>query len=63
MDQILHYTRETIDGGIPYTLVVPHNLKTKALQYAHEISGHLGPKKYKKCRRVILLVQLEGRGL
>ena len=45
MDEILYYTRETIDGSIQYTLVIPHSLKKEALQHAHEVSGHLGQKK------------------
>ncbi len=45
MEEILYYTRETTDGAIHYTLVVPHSLKAEALQHAHEISGHLGQKK------------------
>lgn len=45
IDEILYYARETTDGMIQYTLVVPHNLKRKALTQAHETSGHLGQKK------------------
>ncbi len=44
-DEILYYVKEATDGSIQYTLVVPHNLKQKALSQAHEQSGHLGQKK------------------
>ena len=45
IDEILYYAKETTDGSIHYTLVVPRNLKSEALKHAHEVSGHLGQKK------------------
>ena len=48
IDQILYYAKETTDGSIHYALVIPHTLKTNALQHAHELSGHLGQKKTMK---------------
>ncbi len=44
-DNVLYYVKEATDGSIQYILVVPLNLKQKALSQAHEQSGHLGQKK------------------
>ncbi|XP_063865345.1 uncharacterized protein LOC135103181 [Scylla paramamosain] len=45
IDELLYYAKENIDGSIHYSLVVPQVLIPKALEHAHELSGHLGQKK------------------
>ncbi len=59
-EEILYFVKETTDGSIQYTLVVPHSLKQKALSQGHEQSGQLGQnkkkKKKKRSRRIVLLV-------
>ena len=44
-EEILYYVREKLDGSIHYCLVVPHELKGQALNFAHTSAGHLGQKK------------------
>ncbi len=44
IEDLLHCVREKSDGSLQYCLVVPQQLKVKALQHAHETSGHLGQK-------------------
>ncbi len=44
-DELLYYVRETTDGSLHYSLIVPHGLRTQALKHANELSGHLGQKK------------------
>ena len=45
LDHILYYVKEKSDGSLHYCLVVPQNLKVKAMDHAHLASGHLGQKK------------------
>lgn len=42
LDGVLHYVRETKDGSLNYTVVVPRHLVRKALEVAHDQSGHFG---------------------
>ena len=42
---VLYFVREKSDGSIHYCLMVPHELKRKAIQHSHELIGHLGQKK------------------
>ena len=44
-EEILYYVREKLDGSIHYCLVVPQELKGKALNFSHTSAGHLGQKK------------------
>ncbi len=44
-DELLYYVRKQADGSLHYSLIVPHGLRTQALQHAHELSCHLGQKK------------------
>lgn len=42
LDGVLHYVRETKDASLSYTVVVPRQLIRKALEVAHDQSGHFG---------------------
>ncbi len=44
-DEILYYVKEKSDGSLHSCVVVPQNLKHKAMEHAHINSGHLGQKK------------------
>ncbi len=59
IDWVLYYTKETTDGSIHYTLVVPRSLKGEALQHSHEISGHLGQKTIKKAEELFYWCNLK----
>ena len=45
VEELLYYVREKSDGSLHHSLVVPRSLIVKAVQHAHELSGHLGQKK------------------
>ena len=60
IDGIFYYAKETSDGCIQCTLVVPHSKKQKASLQAHETSGHLGQKKtFKKAEELLYWCNLK----
>ncbi|MEL7520689.1 MAG: RNase H-like domain-containing protein, partial [Cyanobacteria bacterium J06553_1] len=45
IEGILYYSMARNDGSLRWSLVVPQQLRNKALRFAHESVGHLGQKK------------------
>ncbi len=45
VEELLYYVREKSDGSLHHSLVIPWRMIVKAVQHAHELSGHLGQKK------------------
>lgn len=53
LEGILYYVREATDASLNYTLVVPRHLVRKALEVAHDQSGHFG--QYKTIKQAEIL--------
>ncbi len=59
-DGLLYFVREGTDGSLQFNIIVPRSLITKAIQHAHELSGHLGQKKtIKKAEELYYWVNLK----
>ncbi len=59
-DELLYFVREGTDGSLQFNIIVPRSLITKAIQHAHELSGHLGQKKtIKKAEELYYWVNLK----
>ena len=61
IDGILFFSRDVLGGDINWVLVVPEDLKSKALETAHLGVGHLGQKKtLLKCEEYFFWENLRG---